>query len=214
MGLTKHQLGTGLLIVIFALQASAKTNVDAKVEQLKENTQNSKTNLKQYEDNLKIVEENLAENQKAIKALQVQRTGLQKQSQETAKGKVGVESAKKQLTGYIANEQRSLETEKKQIADIERTLAQLKANAATREQNIAEYNAKLSNIDGEMAAWADKNQSITELEKEITAKEKQAIADQAALRAKKSTYEDEIVKWKKQVRVSERQHDNFSKIKD
>lgn len=214
MRTSKQQLGICLLILALAVGAQAKTNVQEKVEQLKENSENSKSNLKQYEDNLKIVEENISENTKAIKALRVQRDSLHKQKTETAKGKVGVESAKKQLTGFIANEQKSLAAEKAQIAELEKTLEKLRANTATREQNIVEYQTKLTNVDVEMAAWADKNQSIADLDKELTAKEKQALSDQAALQAKKASYQAEIVKWKKQVRVSERQHDNFSKIKD
>lgn len=211
---SKTQLAVYLVVAAFAVQASAKTNVQQKVEQLKGNTEASKINLKQYEDNLKIVDENLSENAKAIKSLQVQRTSLQKQQTETAKGKAGVDAVKKQLTGYIATEQKALETEKKQIADLEKALETLRANAQVRENNIAEYNQRMTNIDTEMAAWAEKNQSIVELDKDLSAKEKEALADRASWTAKKATYTDEVAKWKKQVRVSERQHESFSKLKD
>ena len=74
---SKTQLAVYLVVAAFAVQASAKTNVQQKVEQLKGNTEASKINLKQYEDNLKIVDENLSENAKAI-TRSTRKTGLLK----------------------------------------------------------------------------------------------------------------------------------------
>ena len=49
----RKQVVTGLAVMMLASGAFAKTNVDEKVAQLKENKEASKDNLKQYEDNLK-----------------------------------------------------------------------------------------------------------------------------------------------------------------
>ncbi len=192
----------------------ARTDVPAKVEQLKQNTEASRENLKQYEENLKIVDGNIRENAVAIKQIQKQKMSLDQQKGETAKGKAGVDAVKKQITGYMSAEQRKLEAEKMQIEELKKTLATLEENQIKREQNIAEYQKKLETVEGEMAAWSERHQSMKELEDAIRVKEKEALADQRTFASKKVTYQEEVAKWKKQARVSERQHENFSKIKD
>lgn len=203
-----------LAIVAFANPVSAKTDVPGKIEQLRENAANSKMNLKQYEDNLKIVESNIQENARAIKALERQKQSLDKQKLETAKGKAGVDVVKKQLEGYLAAETQKLEAEKKQIVELQKALETLMENQKKREANIAEYQNKMTTIETEMASWSERNQSIVELEQAIRDKEKEALADRKKFADKKATYSDEVTKWKKQSRVSERQYENFSKLKD
>lgn len=205
---------TMMAIAAFTSVASAKTDVPGKIEQLKENAANSKVNLKQYEENLKIVEANLQENARALKSLGRQKQSLDKQKLETAKGKAGVDVVKKQLDGYLTAETLKLEAEKKQIAELQKTLEMLLENQKKREANIAEYQNKMTTIETEMGAWSERNQSITALEQSIREKEKEALADRKMFADKKATYENEIIKWRKQARVSERQYENFSKLKD
>lgn len=205
---------TMMAIAAFTSVASAKTDVPGKIEQLKENAANSKVNLKQYEENLKIVEANLQENARALKSLGRQKQSLDKQKLETAKGKAGVDVVKKQLDGYLTAETLKLEAEKKQIAELQKTLEMLLENQKKREANIAEYQNKMTTIEIEMGAWSERNQSITALEQSIREKEKEALADRKMFADKKATYENEIIKWRKQARVSERQYENFSKLKD
>ncbi len=215
--LLKPKTKTFMTCVTAALVTSvvqARTDVPAKVEQLKQNTEASRENLKQYEENLKIVDGNIRENSLALKQIQKQKTSLELQKIETAKGKAGVDAVKKQIAGYMLAEQKKLEIEKKQIEDLKKTLATLEDNQIKRAQNIAEYQSKLDTVEGEMAAWSERNQSMKELEGAIHTKEKEALADQKNFASKKSTYQEEVAKWKKQARVSERQYENFSKIKD
>jgi chromosome segregation ATPase len=201
-------------VAMIASQAFARTDIPAKIQQLKDNSENSKVNLKQYEDNLKTVNANLAEADKALKQLDRQKLALTRQTGETAKGKQGVDVAKKQLEGYMKTEQMKLEQEKQQMDAIKKTLAQLEENAKMREANIAQYQEKMTKVDTELAAWSERNQSIVELEQAIKAKEDEAKTDQKHLSEKKVSYEEEISKWRKQVRVSSRQFENFSKLKD
>ncbi len=205
---------TLIAAALLAVPASAKTDVPGKIEQLKENAANSKLNLKQYEENLRIVESNLQENSRAIKALERQKQSLDKQKLETAKGKSGVDVVKKQLEGHLAAETRQLEAEKRQIAELQKALETLLENQKKREANIAEYQAKMTTVETEMASWSERNHSIVELEQAIREKEKEALADRKAFAEKKVVYEGEVAKWKKQSRVSERQYENFSKLKE
>src|SRR4051812_22390792 len=102
-----------LLSIALSAPAFAKTDVQAKVSQLKENSDNSRENLKQYEDGLKIVNANLGETEKALKQLAVQKQALTKQTTATQKGKVGVDGAKKQLETLLTAERQKLDIETK-----------------------------------------------------------------------------------------------------
>jgi chromosome segregation ATPase len=195
-------------------QAHARTDVSAKVQQLKENKEASKQNLVQYEENLKTVNSNIVETEKALRLLKKQRESLVKQQQDTAKGKLTVDASRKQIEGFMRAEQAKLDTELKQIEQLKQVLATLESNVEKRQVNIAQYQEKMSKVEGELGAWSERNQSIVELEQAIKAKEDQARADQKRLAEKKASYEAETSKWKKQVRLSERQYDNFSKLKE
>jgi len=214
--ITKTMMKSAFLVlsVVLAQNAAAKTDIDEKIEQLKINTENSKVNLKQYEDNLGTVIMNLAETDKALKSLEKEKQALAKQTAETQKGKNGVDTVKKQLDGLIATESEKLRVEQKQIEDLKKALATAENNAQKRQENIAEYQTKRAKVDTELASWSERNQSIIELEQALTAKYTQAKTDNQRLTAKRATYEEEISKWKKQVRVSERDYQNFSKLKD
>ncbi|MES2964249.1 MAG: hypothetical protein V4760_10190 [Bdellovibrionota bacterium] len=203
-----------IAIAMVATQAQARTDVTGKVQQLKDNKEASKQNLGQYEDNLRTVNTNISEVEKALKLLKKQRESLVKQQSDTAKGKLTVDASKKQIEGFMKAEQTKLDTELKQIEQLRQVLATLEANVEKRQQNIAQYQEKKSKVDGELGAWSERNQSIVELEQAIKAKEDQARNDQKRLAEKKATYEAETSKWKKQVRVSERQYENFAGLKD
>jgi chromosome segregation ATPase len=203
-----------LTLVLLSSMAFAKTNVSEKVEQLKDNSENSKINLAQYEENLKVVEQNLRDTDKAIHQLAEQKVALKKQIGESAKGAGGIDASKKQVNSYILSETQKLELEKKQIAELKKTLEQLEANQVKREENIAAYREKMKSVDSESASLAERNQSIQELGKSIEEKQNQAFADRQKLMEKKATYEQEIAKWKKEVRVSEREYANYKNLKD
>jgi len=127
---------------------------------------------------------------------------------------MNVDGAKKQIEGFLATEKKTLAAEQKQIEELKKTLAQLEANQMKRLENIAAYDAKMMKVDAEFASWSERNQSIVELEQAIKEEETLAHADQKRLTEKKAAYEEEIAKWKKQVRVSERTYENFAKLKD
>lgn len=217
----RNSIATGLkaalltaLAATVPVLAGAKTDVAGKIGQLKENAENSRVNLKQYEENLKTVVSNLEVTDKAVQSLDKQTLALAKQTAESQKGKTGVESSRKQLEGLMHGEQQKLATEQKQIEDLKRALAQAEANAAKRQENVNFYQEKLKKVDKEATTWSERNQSIIELESALHAKTTQAKAEHKRLTEKKAAYEGEIAKWQKQVRISEREYSNFSKVKE
>lgn len=202
-----------MILISVPFLASAKTDVKAKLDQLKQNKESSVANLKQYEENNRIVESNLNEVQRAIEALKAQKKALWKQTADVEKGKKDVQGNRKKIEGWMVSEKAKLEEEKKHIADLKRALEILENNKNQRELAIQTYQDKLSKVEGDLANWSMKKDEVAELEKALSEKEAQALADKKQLQTKRAGYETEIGKWRKQVRVSEREYEQFSKLK-
>lgn len=211
-------LKTKLVIVSSVLGLTtavyAETNISEKVVQLKENVDASHDNLKQYEDNLKVVEQNIKETQAALKQLDKQKIAIHRQLDDSQKGKMSVENSKKQIQVFMKTEQDKSDVEKKQIEDLKATIAKLDANQAKRQENIVAYQVKLQTVEAEQNNAQAHHQEVVELEKALQEKMLQAQKDQKSLAEKKVSYDQEVTKWKKQERLSERNYANFRDLKD
>lgn len=201
-------------LVAVGSSASARTDVKAKQQQLAENLSASKTNLLQYEANLKTVLSNISETEKALKLLERQRQAVAKQGMQSGKDQQTVESIKAEVTGLIRAERDKASAEDRQIEDLKQALARLEENKVKRAANIAAYEDRLSKVESDQAGAGERGQSITDLEQGLKLKEEEARVEKKKLMAKKAEYEEEITKWKKQIRVSERAASNFSKVKE
>ena len=210
MSLNKYILFAS--IAAAAPAALADVDVPAKVEQLKQNVESTRSNLSQYEENLKTVELNAKENDRALKALAKRREAMNREIAATAQGKGGVDAAKKQVEGYMKAETDKLAAEQKQIEALQKSLAQLEENKKRREANVAAYQAKLHETDGDAAAWADRTKAVSEADAALKQKELIAAADKKSIAEKRVRYASEIEAWKQKKRVSERQYANFSKL--
>ena len=200
--------------ILCASTVIAKTDISEKIQQLKTNSENSKVNLKQYEEGIKTVNANLVEIEKAIQEIERQKQDLSKQQGESKRGKAGIDTVKAQIKKLSDTERERLKIEEKQIEEIKQALAKTEAATLKRRENIAIYEEKSKKLEVEFATWSERDQSIVELEQALGTKETQARSDNKRLIEKKGQYEEEIVKWKKQVRVSEREYRNFSKLGD
>ncbi len=197
-----------------ALSANAETNISEKVVQLKENVNSSRENLKQYEENLKVVEQNIKETQAALKQLEKQRMAVRKQLDDSKKGKSSVETSKKQIQVFMKSEQEKLDLEKKQIEELRAAIVKLELNQVKRVDNLAAYQTKLQTIESEQNNWQSHQQEVVDLEKALQDKLILAQKDQKSLLEKKLGYDQEVLKWKKQQRLSERNYANFKDLKD
>lgn len=202
-------------IVICALptRSVARTDVPGKLEQLKENVSASQANLEQYEQGLRIVMLNLNETEKALKTIEMQKVAIQKQTGQTAKDKASVDAARAEVDGHLRIERDRLAVEERQIEELKMALAKLEENRQRRIANIAAYEERVKAVDGERAGWSERSQSVNELDVALRAQEDQARAEKKRLTAKKAEYEEEIAKWKKQVRISSRSVANFGRLK-
>ncbi len=194
--------------------AQARTDVKAKVEQLNENVGASKTNLQQYETNLRTVVANLNETERALKTIEKQKQAITKQTGQSAKDQSSVTQAKVEVESYLKKERELLTAEERQIEDLKASLQRIEANKSKRESNILAYEERLKSVEADRTAWTERNQSVADLDNALKAKEDEARAERKRLQTKKAEYEEEIGKWKKQVRLSERAASSFRGLKE
>lgn len=195
-------------------QALARTDIKAKQQQLQENLAASKSNLEQYEANLKTVLSNLAETEKSLKTIEKQRLSIAGQTKQAGKDQQTVAQAQSEVESLMKAERDKLEAEDKQVEELKATLQRLENNREKRRENIAAYEERLKRVQSDKGQSDERTQSVGELELALKAKEDEARTERKKLLAKKSEYEEEIAKWKKQVRTSERAAANFSKLKE
>lgn len=202
------------VLVTMPSLASARTDVKAKVQQMNENVEASKTNLQQYESNLGTVVSNLNETDKALKTIERQKAAIVKQTGQAAKEQASVNAAKTEVEQLLKQEHDQLTAEDRQADELRAALQRVEANREKRQANIAAYEARLKDVEAEHSTWTERNQSIADLDAALKAKEDEARSERKRLQAKKSEYEEEIGKWRKQVRLSERAASNFQTLKD
>lgn len=197
-----------------SVSAKAKTDVKAKVEQMRENVSAGKSNLQQYEANLGTVVSNLGETDKALKTIERQRAAIVKQTGQSAKDALSVSSAKGEVEQSLKMERDLLLQEDRQGEELRAALQRVEANRERRQSNIAAYDERLKNVENEHSAWTERSQSIADLDSALKAKEDEARSEKKRLQTKKVEYEEEIGKWRQQVRLSERSVSNFRGLKD
>lgn len=200
--------------MLAALTAQARTDVSAKVRQMNENVAASKSNLQQYEANLGAVVSNLAETERALKTIEMQKAAIVKQTGESAKDKSSVNAARVEVEALLKSERDLMTAEERQLEELRSAMQRVEANREKRQGNIAAYEERLKAIDADQTTWTERNQSIADLDSALKAKEDEARSERKRLQGKKAEYEEEIGKWQKQVRLSERAAKNFGGLKD
>lgn len=202
------------LLVGFVNTAHARTDVEASLEQLKTNTDNSKANYEQYKGNMETSSANVVETTKAIKELRDQRKQLTLNQSNIEKNKAALEKMKLKLTGHKIAEQEKLKKEEVQLGEVRALLEKLEANKRQREMNLAAYEAKIQELDKEKVEWDSQRQAAAELGKEIDMKEKEVLADREKWIEKKKGYRSEALKWYKQAQVAEQTQAKFKRLQD
>ncbi len=207
-------IGLAMTVVGMSKAAHARTDVKAKVQQMNENVAASKTNLQQYQANLGTVVSNLAETDKALKTIERQKAAIVKQTGQSAKDQASVNAAKAEVDQLLKQERDLMSAEDSQVDELRTALQRVEANREKRQANIVAYEERLKTVEADRSTYTERNQSITDLDSALKAKDDEARSERKRLQSKKSEYEEEIGKWQKQVRLSERAATNFRGLKD
>lgn len=190
--------------------ASAETDVEAQLQRLKTNMENSQKNYEQYRKNLDVVSQNIKESEKAIQDLKKLKLDLSANSNKVEENKKALDKAKLQVLDLKAKEKLKLEQEGKQLAELEAVMKKLQGNMKQREINLATYDAKVGEIENEKMDWDNQKKSMAELDGKISEKEKLAQVERQKWQAKKSDYSKETAKWETTKKSSS---ENYAKYK-
>jgi chromosome segregation ATPase len=203
-----------LIVSALASTAVAKTDVNQKLEQLKENRDASAHNLRVVEDGHARVSKQVVEVERALKQIQGQRTAISKQTGAAGATKQKAGEARRQLDAWIVEEERALQVERRQAEELRAALVRLESNQKVREANLATYQEKRKKIGSELEDWSGRNQEVLALDSALQEREAQAKADLLRLTERRTELEREVSKWRQDSRTAEREHENFGALKN
>ena len=204
---------TLLTITAFTLQtltANAETVTAAQgLDKIKTNVENSKANEKEYDRNLKVVNKNLTEVTKA-------KTTYLKQK-ETVSGEIvkNNDSLKKVLVQerdinvLLNQEKEKLQTEAKQLEQLEKMTAQIKTNQVQRESLIAEYQNQLRMTTDEKKAWKDREAELRSQESKTIQAVRTIASEETTWSNKKKGYEGEMKRWSAEAEKQQKIQDTY-----
>lgn len=205
---------TGFVAFAFCTSLFAETGIQPKLDQLKQNAENSQKNLDQYEGNLKTVEKNIMEIDQAMITLGRQRQQIQKNIANVEKGRQELDLQKKSVDALITKEKVKIEKDQEQINQIKKRLAELEENKQRRELNIVSYQKKLDEIEQGHKDWQSQRDQVSSIESEIANKEKVAKEDRQKWTEKRDTYKGEVVKWKKEAKTNLTNYKRYKKLSE
>jgi len=210
----KAKLTALIALTTVSISATAKTDVNGALTQLKTNEENAKSNYKQYEDNAEIASKNIVEVTAAIKQLRDQKAQLNSSAANLNKNLAILDKMKERLQTFSKEEQTAMKKEDAQIAALKASLEKLEANKAKREQNISSYAEKIAEVDKEKTDWQEQHQAFASIQKELDTKETKALAEREKWIEKRKGYRGESAKWEKESQVAEQARVKFDKLKD
>jgi chromosome segregation ATPase len=201
-------------ILLVGSIAYAGTDVQGSVDKLKTNEDNAKANLKQYQANVDIASKNIKEAEEAIKQLREQKKKLMTSGGNLEKNRAALDQVQKRMEGFKAQEAEQMKREDAQAAKLQEALAKLQANKEQRSKNIAEYDAKINDINNERKNWATGQTEVASLKKDIEDKEAKAVAERDKWVEKKKGYQAEASKWEHQSKFAAETRAKVEKLND
>lgn len=193
---------------------AGKTDVTGALQQLKSNEDNAKSNKKQYEENESIASKNVAEVTAAIKQLREQKGQLISNSQNLDKNRAILEKMKMKLTEYTREETMQLKKEEAEMTQLRAMLTRLEANKKQRDENLAAYQQKMTEVDTEKADWDAQKQAIVQIQTELSNKETKALTEREKWMNRRKGYHDEAARWEKESELAEQHREKFDKLKN
>jgi chromosome segregation ATPase len=190
----------------------AETTAKAGLEKIKNNVNNSKTNLGEYQRNLKTVDKNIGEIQKAKAQVDDQRKTVVSQYEENKKSLVKVSTQEKELTTLMAEEKNKKALEEKKLQELQAAMNKLQENIAKREANISDYEMQMSSIQEEKKIWASRGDQIKQQGTLVDQRNRSLAASENDWKNKKKGYEGEVGRWTKEVDRQQKLQDNYTSL--
>ncbi len=165
------------------------------LDKIKTNVENSKANQKEYDRNLKVVNKNLNEVSKAkttyLKQKETVSTEIVKNNDSLKKVLV----QERDINLLLSQEKEKLQTEAKQLEQLEKMTAQIKTNQVQRESLIADYQNQLRMTTDEKKAWKDREAELRTQESKTIQAVRTIASEETTWSNKKKGYEGEMKRW-------------------
>jgi chromosome segregation ATPase len=204
----------GLAFAFSTTSAWARTDVNAQIEKLKQNAENSEANYEQYKTNMDIVNKNIEQADLALKEVRTMKTNLVKNTQNVDKNKLALQKIEQDIGVLKTKEQEKITAEDKQIAEVRAILEKLENNKRLRQANVLAYEQKIEEIKKERADWDTQVQQLASLQKQLEEKEKKAADEKSSWSAKHKDYDSETKKWKAQAQNSRETYNKHKRLND
>lgn len=197
---------------IQSASADEKAQIRESIDQLKINAENSQSNLEQYKKNMETVKTNLGEVDKALKNLRSMRKQVLENSKKAELNKADLDRQKLVLAGYIKKEDEKKMGEQKQIEALQKKIADLQKNQLKRDENVANYNLKMQEIEREKLEWDEQKKNSEEIVSQISAKEKIASDERTRWAQKDDSYTKEVEKWNREAKFADSNYRKYKKL--
>ncbi len=203
-------LTTIVATLTFSALASADPMTASQgLEKIKTNLENSKDNQKEYDRNLEIVSQNLKEVAKAKETYQKQKEKLTAEIVKNNDSMKKVLVQERDINTVLASEKEKLQTESKQLAQLEKMIAQIKANQIQREANIADYQNQIRMTAEEKKSWKDREMELRAQESKSIQSVRSIASEEATWNNKKKGYEGELKRWVAETDKQQKSHDSY-----
>jgi len=184
------------------------------IERLKVNLVNSKANLEDYQKNLKIVDGNLSEIVKVRSAVDLQKTEISSTVKQNETAMKTVDKQEIEINRLIQSEEKETLAEEAKVKELEKIIAQLRANQEKRKANVASYREQLKQVVLERSEWKNRHEQLLKQQKDVNERLAAVKKTEKDWQSKKKGYEGEISKWSKETDKHQKLHDQFTALSE
>ncbi len=201
------------LFILFSFAvAQADSDVQNQLKQISVNAENSQKNKDSYEKNQKISEENVKAIETNLKALVNQRSQITENAKKADQNVATMSKQEEQIKELVKKETATIEAERRQMEQLDAKITLLNANMRKRQENLADYQTKLDNMNREKQEWVGQKKSSDDVVKIIDQKEKQASVERNDWKRKSQTYATEVRKWGAEADSNRSIHKKYEKL--
>ena len=169
---------------------------------------------KEYDRNLKVVNKNLNEVSKAkttyLKQKETVSTEIVKNNDSLKKVLV----QERDINLLLSQEKEKLQTEAKQLEQLEKMTAQIKTNQVQRESLIADYQNQLRMTTDEKKAWKDREAELRTQESKTIQAVRTIASEETTWSNKKKGYEGEMKRWSAEAEKQQKIQDTYQGLAD
>lgn len=201
---------TALVIAAFTSTAYAEpTTATQGLDKIKTNLENAKANQKEYDRNLEVVSKNLKEVAKAKETYLKQKESVSTEIVKNNDSLKKVLVQERDIGALLTQEKEKLQTETKQLEQLEKMIAQIKQNQGQREAIIADYQNQMRMTAEEKKAWKDRESELRAQESKTIQSVRTIATEESNWSNKKKGYEGELKRWVAESEKQQKIHDTY-----